>query len=133
VTITACDGCTDDDAIAELKVSHLIAYFFNDAHALMSENGSRFHPRHRSADHMKVSSAYRTSGQSNDRVRWFFDFWIRNVFHSNVANIFENQSFHEVISDTCRGCKRCSGTSMSQGVMSLDAMGLEILPLCNKD
>src|SRR5262249_14267153 len=92
--ISARDGGWNHNAIAGLEVAHSASYFLNDTHAFVSQNGSRLHTRYGAANHMEISATDRARREPHNRVVWFLDLRLRNVFQANIAHTAKHYCFH---------------------------------------
>jgi hypothetical protein len=65
-------------------------------HALVAENGARFHARHSAADHVEIGAADGTVRDADNGVRGLLDLGFRHVLQTNIPNIVKDHSLHSV-------------------------------------
>src|SRR6185437_11881169 len=90
----ASDGGGNDDAVADLEITHIGAEFLNDAHAFMSEDGARFHAGQRAANHVQIRPANGTGGEMNDGISRLLDLGFRHIVDTNIPHPMKYDGFH---------------------------------------
>jgi hypothetical protein len=93
-TGAAGDGRADHHAVARPEVAHHVANPFDDADALVAEDGSWFHSLERAAHEMQVRAANGRGGKPHDGVGRLLQDRLRHVLQPDVADAVKDDRFH---------------------------------------
>src|SRR6185369_7345793 len=93
-TVTTRDRERNDDAIANLKVSHFATNFHDLAHELMTKNIATLHRGNETVIEVQVGAADRRRRDLHDRVALVEDLWIRNLLDAQRGFTIPTVGFH---------------------------------------
>ena len=93
--VAAGNGGRDDDAVADVDIAHALADLFDDADALMAEDGAFLHAAESATHEMQVGAADRRGGYANHRIGTGLHLGLRYVVQADVANVVEYHCFHD--------------------------------------